>query len=379
MAVFYHGTTRRRARLIRTNGFEPRPPSKRVWFARSRSIAERRARHKSSGGSAEKPEVLTCEIDIGSLAGLIGGGRVFHARGILSIRGPVPAAVLCDSPSDLRRSSFSVNLPDEPAGLARWINRLLELPAHRGVSRRHPGVRRLSGWIQSRVAANPNREISAAEVAEVASRWLPDFFDGVAVDPTHMRSLRYRGSAAGDLSTLIPHTKAASGSASDEADEDVEAEALVCLASHKPRRRVRGLRLLTSIEAPADLVEWCLMLVDDEDVDVSVSALQTLAAHCERVNPFLVEDLAADGDRRLRAAALEVLAVHNREGCSRWLWEGLSDPEVHVRMALVRHLDRLDPAQHPHIFETALTDSNQEIVKLARRRSEGRGIGVPTW
>jgi hypothetical protein len=104
---------------------------------------------------------------------------------------------------------------------------------------------------------------------------MPDFFQGVAVDPMRLRSLHYRGSATGDLSTLVPH---------DEVEEDdgddgsaVESEALICLASDKPLRRVRGLRLLASIEAPTDLAEWCLLLVDDEAIDVSVAALETLA------------------------------------------------------------------------------------------------------
>ena len=97
------------------------------------------------------------------------------------------------------------------------------------------------------------------------------------------------------------------------------------------------------------------------------------------MNPSLVEDLVADNDRRVRTAALEVLTLHDEPGARRWLWEGRTDPEPHVRMRLVRHLDRLDPAQHPEVFQTALMDHNSEIVRLARRRSEGRGIGVPAW
>ena len=104
-----------------------------------------------------------------------------------------------------------------------------------------------------------------------------------------------------------------------------------------------------------------------------------MATGCDQVNPFLVEDLAADGDRRLRAAALEVLDIHDESGARRWVWEGLTDPEAHVRMRLVHHLHRIDPGQCSDLFNTALTDPNPEIVKLARRQSAGRGIGVPTW
>ena len=90
-----------------------------------------------------------------------------------------------------------------------------------------------------------------------------------------------------------------------------------------------------------------------------------LASKCEDANPFLVEDLVADEDRRLRAAALEGLAVHDEAGVHRWLWAGLTDPEVHVRMRLARRLDRLDPGQYPDVFHTALTDPNPEIVRIA--------------
>jgi hypothetical protein len=80
-----------------------------------------------------------------------------------------------------------------------------------------------------------------------------------------------------------------------------------------------------------------------------------MATGCDQVNPFLVEDLAADGDRRLRAAALEVLDIHDESGARRWVWEGLTDPEAHVRMRLVRHLHRIDPGQCSDLFNTALT------------------------
>jgi hypothetical protein len=383
MPIFYHGTTARRARLIQANGFKPRPPSKRVWFARHRSVAERRAHHKASASASDRPLVLTCEIDIDALIRYAGGGRVFHSRGVLAVRGPIPASVLRDDPRDGRRFPTPLDLTErsEPEALARWINRLLGLKPHKGVSRKHPGLLRLSRWMKNRAAQNSDGEISGAEVAEVAAYWLPDFFEGVSVETSLMRILRYRGSAAGDLSTLVPHV----GDADAEIDVDIDAgseieiEALACLAADKPRRRVRGLRLLASIEAPADLVEWCILLVDDDDIDVSVAALEMLASKCEDVNPFLVEDLAADEDRRLRAAALEVLAVHDEAGVHRWLWAGLTDPEVHVRMRLARHLDRLDPGQYPDVFHTALTDPNPEIVRIARRRSEGRGVGVPSW
>jgi hypothetical protein len=326
----------------------------------------------------ERPIILTCNIDVSAMMHHAGNGNVFHSRGILSVRGHVSANILCDDPTDVQRAAKFLELPDQPAALARWINRLLELPPHRGVRRRDPGVLRLAKWIQEQIARNPSRQISEFEVAEVASHWLPEFFRGVAVDPARMRSLRFRGSATGDLTTLIPSARDDVSTTLHE-NSAVESEALLCLASDKPRRRIRGLRLLSSIASPGDLVDWCLMLLDDEDVEVAVAALQNLACHCEQVDRSLVEELTSDQDRRLRAAALEVLAVHDPQETGRWLWQGLSDPEAHVRMRLVRHLDRLDPALHPDVFHTALTDPNPEIARLARRRSEGRGIHMPAW
>lgn len=376
MAIFYHGTTQRSAVSIQRNGFRPRAPSRRVWFARNRHAAARRARAKAGQGPDHRPVVLTCEIDVGALMQSIGNGRVFHSRGILSVRGDVPASVVRSDRSTA--AADPSRLLHEPAALAQWVNRLLELKPQNGVSRRHPGVLRLADWLKKRTEERPTSRVPNTEIAEVAARFLPDFFDGVAIDHEWMRSFRYRGSAAGDRSTLEPHV-AEPASDTPNADDELEREALDCLASDKSRRRIRGLRLLADVEAPTDLVEWCLLFVDDDETDVSVAALQTMAARCEQVNPFLIEDLAGDQDRRLRAAALEVLAVHDTEGARRWLWEGLTDPETHVRQTLVRHLDRLDPAEHADVFETALTDPNPEIVRSARRLSAGQGIGQPTW
>ena len=111
---------------------------------------------------------------------------------------------------------------------------------------------------------------------------------------------------------------------------------------------------------------------------MAVAALQTLAG-CEDANPFLIEDLASTSERRLRAAALEVLAAHDADDPGQWVWAGVTDPEPHVRMALVRHLDRLDPGVHEEIFQAALADPNPEIVRMARRQVEGRGVPKLAW
>ena len=63
--IVYHGTTRRVARRIARDGFQPKAPSRRVWFARNRFVAKRRSHHKAS--SIDRPVVLTCEIDVAQL------------------------------------------------------------------------------------------------------------------------------------------------------------------------------------------------------------------------------------------------------------------------------------------------------------------------
>ena len=45
--IVYHGTTRRAARQIARDGFQPRSPSRRVWFSRGKSYAKQRAHSKS--------------------------------------------------------------------------------------------------------------------------------------------------------------------------------------------------------------------------------------------------------------------------------------------------------------------------------------------
>ena len=58
---------------------------------------------------------------------------------------------------------------------------------------------------------------------------------------------------------------------------------------------------------------------------------------------------------------------------------GMDTGVAAVRMTLVRHLDRLDPAAHEEIFQTAVNDPNPEVARLARRQAEGRGIARLAW
>ena len=393
--TLYHGTTRRSARRIRVEGFQPKKPSRRVWFSQSRHYAQQRARHKAQG-SGDRPVVLTCTLDLEALAARLGRGRVFHRGNVIAIRGFVPASVLRPGPREPGGLSLFLDIPDEPTGLARWVNDLLGLKPHKGVSRRHPGIQRLVLWVNNRLAQNPDAQVNEQELLAVACQWLPEYFEGVQVDFQHLRALRVRGSAGeaarsgetatgAELGAGLGDGEAArigepGGDSGDEEDQDEdprESEALERLLSPKPRRRARGLALLAEMEVP-DLFEWCTMFVDDEDESVAVAALQALAG-CRDINPFLVQDLASASERRIRAAALEVLALHDAADPGQWVWAGVTDPEPHVRMTLVRHLDRLDPATHGQVFQAALNDPNPEIARLARRRAEGRGLAKLVW
>ena len=377
--IAYHGTTRRSARIIRAEGFLPRGASRRVWFAQSRHYAQQRARHKAKR-SGDRPIVLTCSLDLETMLAQLGRGRVFHRGNIISIRGSVPASVVRPAASEAGPLSLFLDIPDEPTGLARWVNDLLGVKPHKGVSRRHPGIQRLVLWVSNRLGQNPDARVNEQELLAVARQWLPEYFEGVHVDFEHLRALRVHGrrnedaaigEAAGDA------RDAELGGVADQEEDPREDEALDCLLSSKPRRRARGLALLAEMKVP-DLFEWCMMFVDDEDETVAVAALQALAG-CEDINPFLVEDLASASERRLRAAALEVLALHDAADADQWIWAGVTDPEPHVRMTLVRHLDRLDPTTHEEIFQAAVEDPNPEIARLARRQAEGRGVARLVW
>ena len=65
--IVYHGTTRRAARQIARDGFQPRSPSRRVWLSRSKSYAKQRA-HSKSRHTRDRPVVLAVDLDLKTLA-----------------------------------------------------------------------------------------------------------------------------------------------------------------------------------------------------------------------------------------------------------------------------------------------------------------------
>ena len=376
--ILYHGTTRSSASQIRQHGFVPRRPSRRVWFASSRNYAKHRA-HTKAKRANDRPVVLRCNLNLNALG--LGGGRIVNQNGIVAIRGQVPASVLCEDSRLLGQLPPHLDIPHSAAGLAGWLNGILGLRPHKGIGRRHPGLQRLLTWLRNRADANPRGVITEQELLGVAQQWLPEFFEDVEVDFEHLRALPAHGKAArrARLSELEPGTEEEED---DEAVGEQEEEILDCLMSAKPRRRVRGLKLLADLGG-ADLFEWTMMFLGDEDLSVQVAALEAMRASPD-VNPALIADLATDDDRRIRAAALEVLAVHEADveedpGRRKWLWAGVTDPDTHVRLSMVKHLRELDPGEHRDIFETLLYDPNPEIARAARRLTVGKGFGKAAW
>ena len=108
-----------------------------------------------------------------------------------------------------------------------------------------------------------------------------------------------------------------------------------------------------------------------------VQALK-LMRHCDDADPELIEPLAVAEDKTVRAAALEVLALHSADA-DRWFWCAVTDPSPHVRLTLARHLEHLDPVQHKDIFETVIYDPHPDVARIGQKFSAGKGFTKLVW
>jgi len=356
--IVYHGTTRRRARQIAKEGFLPKRPSRRVWFAESRRYALGRAKTQARR-TADRPVVLTCNLDLQQIRGRLGGKRVMHKNRVIAINAPVSCTVLRSHPSTLT--------PSSPRELAAWVCHVLGLKPYKGPGWRHPGIDRLSRWVVHRLAAQPKGEVPSGELLQMARQWLPEFFQGVEIDPDTLRVHR-------QVETLEVTVEVDSTAAEPDPRED---EALECLLSPKARRRVRGLKLLAAVE-DLDLFEWCAMFLEDPSAEVRVAALHTML-RCRDADVELVEPLADSEDKRIRAAAVAALAKHSAEDAPYWFERGLHDYDACVRLETAALLPELDTEVHRTIFEYALHDSNERVARLARRATAGKGYHVVKW
>ncbi len=349
--IVYHGTTLRRARRICVEGFLPRKPSRRVWFARGRGYAEGRARVQARRAH-DRPVVLTCDIDLESVRARLGAKRVFARHGNIAIDGSMPVTVL--------RSFPGVQSPTTPRELADWVNTLLGLKPHKGVTAGHGGIRRLGKWVANRLASRPDSSIPDGELIHLARQWLPDFFADVEVDVARVRAYRRARPAKVELAVHAPPP------------DPREQKALDLLEGPSPRGRARGLKLLAELEDP-DLFDWCVAFLADESPAVRLAALRTMA-RCAEGDAEVIAPLASAKDKRIRAAAVAALARHGRGDAARWFERGLKDPEPCVRLAAASVLEHLEPTTHRRLFELALNDPNPQVAYLAGKLTAGKGF-----
>ncbi len=354
--IVYHGTSDRRARRICEDGFFPKKPSRRVWFATGRGYALRRAKVQARR-RRDRPVVLTCEINLAQMRKHLGPKRVFYGNGVIAIDGDVPVTVL--------RSHPDLGQPSSPQQLATWVNQRLGLKPYKGVGQRHPGIQRLSRWVVNRLSSQPHSQIAPAELLAMACQWLPEFFEGFQIDAEHLRHYRKVGSIEVETQVAPPQP------------DPREQEALDCLFDASPKQRVRGLSLLSQTEV-VDLFDWCVMLLDDESVSVRLAALQIML-RCQEGDPETILPLATAENKRIRGAAVAVLAKHSGQYAPYWFERGLKDPSPCVRVETAKLLAHLEPIEHRSIFELALYDPNPEVARLARKLTAGKGFAKPTW
>jgi hypothetical protein len=356
--IVYHGTTAYRARRIAAEGFLPRKPSRRVWFAEARAYALGRAKTQAKR-ARDTAVVLTCDIDLPQMRKVLGKRKVFHSGGVIAIKAPVPVNVLRSHPG----YPGYADQPSAPEDLAAWINDVLGLKPYKGVDKRHPGLDRLSRWVVNRMTSQPNSKIRPKQLLGMARRWLPEFFESVQIDLETMRARR--SVATIEVEVELP----------PEPADPREDQALDCLVSDKPARRARGLALLAELADP-DLFDWCVMFLGDE-AEVKIAALHTMLS-CDEVEAGVILPFASSEDKGIRAAATAALARHGGEGAADWFVQGLKDPEPCVRVETARQLDVLDPAEHKDVFELALCDPNPEIRRRADKLAVGKGL-ASSW
>ena len=336
---FYHGTTLQNAIRIAEMGFLPRKGV--VWFTTSKHRAQRRAKQKARK-IASPPFVFTCEINVHKLYSRLGKHLVMHSKGFLAIRRRVPPTVILNS-SEL---------------IARWVSQILQGESYESISPHHPGINRLSRWVENRMNAGPDSAIRPKELSQKLQQWLPNFFRGVKISPEDLRF---------DYSPELVDFAESSLEPVDSREEN----ALDALAAAKPQRRIRGLELLAQLEHE-DLYEWCTLLLSDESVEVRIAALQTIV-HCDDGDPEAILPFAESQNKRIRAAAIAALAKHSAEDASRWFQRGLKDREACVRLETAALLPTLDTIEHREIFELALYDPNPAIKYLAEKLTVGKG------
>jgi hypothetical protein len=337
---FYHGTTLRNAIKIAEIGFLPRKGI--VWFTTSTHRAQRRAKQKARK-TASSPFVFVCEIDVQELYNRLGKNLVMRSKGFLAIRGRVPPTVILNSPELI----------------TKWINQKRQGEPYETISPHHPGIDRLSRWVENRMNSGTGSTIRPKELSQKLQQWLPDFFRGVEIAPEDLGF---------DYSPELVDFEAKSLL---EPVDSREENALDALTDAKPQRRIRGLKLLAQLEHE-DLYDWCTLLFSDESVEVCIAALQTII-HCDDGDPEVILPFTESPNKRIRASAIAALAKHSVEDTPHWFERGLKDREACVRLETAALLPTLDAIKHRQIFELALYDPNPAVKNLAEKLTTGKG------
>ena len=345
---FYHGTTLRSAIRIAEIGFLPKKGA--VWFTTSKQYAQGRAKQKARR-TGSSPFVLNCDINVSELYNRLGKQRVMRGGGVLAICERVPPTVI--------RSHFTLELLNSPEQIAKWVNQRLGRKSYEGISPRHPGIDRLSRWMENRTTSGTGSTIRPDELSQKLQQWLPDFFQGVEITPEDLRF------------DCFPDPAELETEPQSEPVNSREENALDDLGAAKPQRRIRGLKRLAWL-GNEDLYDWCILLLSDEFLDVRIAALQMIA-HCDDGDPEVLLPFAESPNKRIRAAAIAALAKHSVEDAPRWFERGLKDREACVRLETASMLPMLDVTQHQGIFELALYDPNSEIKRLAQKVTTKKG------
>lgn len=355
--IVYHGTHNKNAYNIRVNGFLPKPPTRRVWFTESPAYARRRAKTQASRACA-RPVVFRCELILSKLKQQLGPEKIMQKGTVVIVNGSVPPSVILDG--------HDIHIPVSHDELAHWVNTILNVKSYKGVSTREPGLERLAQWIKRRQQTNPSAKIRDTELLALAQQWLPEHFENRIVDFKRLKAIRL---TASPVAEPVNETE-------KEAITQ-ENEALERLLSSNADKRVRGLKQLCNIKPP-DLFEWCALFMDDESPDVQVASLEAMLT-CDDIDVEIIYDLTENSDKRLRGAAVAVMAKHDRENASEWFRYGLTDPDTHVRIQTARQLDSLDPTEHQQIFDLARFDTNPKIAECAQKLITGKGFAKITW
>ena len=298
--VVYHGTTTRKAQNIYRIGFLPMEPSRKVWFAVDKKYALRRAKNQALR-THDLPIVLQCNIDMNQMHNRFGKKGIFYKNGIIAINGSVPSSVL--------RSCSILESLASPEELAAWVNELLGLKLHNGVSFSHPGIYKLSFFLEKRLTDARVDSIYLEEFLQKASQCLLEFFQGIDIEKEILRP-QHNEEANSTLKVI------------DEREEEV----LDCLCAATAEQQIRGLKLLAEINGPL-LFDWCMRNLDGEFKEVRVAVLHIMLV-CDRVDPEVILPCATSEGKRLRAAAIKVLAKHSSNSPLHWFERALNHDSI---------------------------------------------------